>query len=114
MGRDTAATICADVSENLRERAEELARNVLTMEAALIEARKQADTEPLIVEYDNGGGQSGIRKNPFWEAYAQMFNTFSRGLAQLANMVEGGNAKPEAKSKLAELRVIAGDLKKAN
>ena len=113
MGKDDVSIICASVPENLRPHAEELARNVLTMERQLEEARKTADTEPLTIEYDNGGGQSGVRKNPFWEAYAQLFRTFSSGLSQLSQMIESHGAKPAAKTKLAELRVIAGDLKKA-
>ena len=113
MGKDDASIICANVPEELRPHAEELARNVLAMEKQLTEARKTADDEPLIIEYDNGGGQSGVRKNPYWEAYAQLFRTFSSGLAQLTQMSDAHGAKPAAKSKLAELRVIAGDLKKA-
>ena len=110
MGKDTAAMICADVPEALRERAEELARNVLALERKLEEARKQADDEPLTIKYERGG----MHKNPFWDSYAQLFNAFSRGISQLSALVNAdGNAKPAAQSKLAELRVIAGDLKKA-
>ena len=109
MGRDDVSIICASVPEDLRPHAEELARNVLTMERKLEAARMEADDQPLTVKYDRGG----IHKNPFWEGYTQLFNAFSKGLAQLTQTIEAHEVKPAAKTKLAELRVIAGDLKKA-
>ena len=46
----------------------------------LIEGEK-IKTEPLVIDYDNGGGQSGIRENPFYPAYEKLINTYIKTLA---------------------------------
>lgn len=46
----------------------------------LIEGEKIQD-ESLIVGYDNGGGQSGVRENPFYPAYEKLVNTYIKTLA---------------------------------
>ena len=111
---DDVKIICERLPEGIRQRGEELVHNILFMEDRLKDTREKAAKMDMVIPYDNGGGQKGIRKNPVFEEYAQIFNAYKAGLAQLTAMVEAhGNARPEAKSKLAELRVIAGDLKKA-
>lgn len=37
--------------------------------------------EKLIIEYDNGGGQSGLRENPYYPAYEKLINTYIKTLA---------------------------------
>ena len=37
--------------------------------------------ETLIVEYDNGGGQSGVRANPFFPAYEKLLASYTKTLA---------------------------------
>lgn len=114
MGEDLVQVICGRFPDGMRQRAEELLRNILFMESKLKETREKAANMDLVIPYDNGGGQKGIRKNPVFEEYAQIFNSYKAGLAQLTQMIEAsGTARPAAKTKLAELRVIAGDLKRA-
>ena len=108
---DDAAILVEGVSEPLKARAYELALNVLWLESRLREIR--AEEVPLTVEYDHGGGQKGIKKNPVYDVFAQTFTQYRAGLSQLAELMESGDVKPEAKSKLAELRVLTNDLKMA-
>ena len=49
------------------------------------EGRKMAD-EPLIIDYDNGGGQAGIRENPFYPAYEKLLASYTKGLTALKEM----------------------------
>jgi hypothetical protein len=37
--------------------------------------------EPLIIDYDNGGGQSGIRENPFYPAYEKLLGSYAKAIA---------------------------------
>ena len=46
----------------------------------LIEGEK-IKAEPLVIDYDNGGGQSGVRENPFYPAYEKLINTYIKTLA---------------------------------
>ena len=47
--------------------------------------------EPLAVEYDNGGGQSGIRENPEWTAYEKLLKSYHASLRAIA--AQNGTAK---------------------
>lgn len=108
-----AETLVENITGTMHGQALELAENVLFMADRLKVTREKAARMDLVIPYDNGGGQTGVRKNPIFEAYAQIFAQYSKGLAQLSDMVEAaGGAKPKAESKLAELRLITGNLGK--
>ena len=57
--------------------------------------------EELVVWYDNGGGQSGTRENPFYPAYEKLLASF---LKTMAAVQESGEAKSKEISSLDELR----------
>ena len=57
-----------------------LKRQLERMAARLLEEVEKILTEPLVMEYDNGGGQSGIRENPFYPAYEKLINTYIKTL----------------------------------
>lgn len=58
-----------------------LTEQLKLMADRLVEEGERMSTEPLVVEYDNGGGQSGIRENPYYPAYEKLFKSFLSGLA---------------------------------
>ncbi len=62
----------------------------------LTEEGKKIDSEPLIIEYDNGGGQSGVRENPFYPAYEKLLASYTKTLASLKDM--GGEQDAEVKN----------------
>lgn len=82
-----AERICEGVTGPMRERAIKLAENVLFIEGKLDETRDRMGDTPLVVNYDNGGGQKGIRKNPVFEAYVNMFRQYTNGVRTLADIV---------------------------
>ena len=57
--------------------------------------------EPLVIEYDNGGGQSGIRENPFYPAYEKLLASYTKTLTALKSI---GNADDEEVSHLDSIR----------
>lgn len=102
-----AKDLCSGVSV-LHDENVELAEQVLFMAKKLKEAQRVIKDEPLVIEYDNGGGQSGIRENPHFVSYEHLMNSYTRALKQLSEVVKKG--KPTAKSSdvFAQLNVIAG------
>ena len=65
-----------DTNENLKEQ-------ISVMEAKLAEAAAQLPAEDLIVPYDNGGGQSGTRENPFFSAYSKLLGCYIKAVNTL-------------------------------
>ena len=46
------------------------------MAQRLLTEGAKISTEDLVVEYDNGGGQTGTRENPFYPAYEKLLSSF--------------------------------------
>ena len=86
----------------------ELAESVVFMAKKLEETRIKLEDEPLVVPYDNGGGQKGIRENPQFVAYEHLLATYNKSLRQLSEIVEKGAPVRKASSIMAELSTIAG------
>lgn len=110
-----AESICAGVPEQLRPYAIELADNVIFQCRKLAETRKamEGSKQQLIVAYDNGGGQRGVRKNPIYEAYNQLMGNYRKSLALLTDLLQrygmedaGGDDSPLARI-LAEAEEVA-------
>ena len=73
--------------ENVRDRARELAENVLWMEQKLEDARRVIGKSSIAIPYDNGGGQKGIRKNPAFDGYNSLMSSYTKALKQLCEMM---------------------------
>ena len=92
----------------LHNEALELAESVLFMADKLKEARVTMKNEPLVIDYDNGGGQTGIRENPHFVAFEHLMASYTKSLKQLTEIVEAGAPVRQASSIMAELTTIAG------
>jgi len=104
---EKAKEICAGV-HTLHDEALELAESVVFMAGKLEESRKLMKNEPLVIEYDNGGGQCGIRENPHYTAYEHLLTSYNKALRQLTEIVEKGAPSRKASNIMKELSVIAG------
>ena len=71
----------------------------LIAERIMIEGDRIPDEE-LIIEYDNGGGQMGVRENPFYPAYEKLLASYTRALEALKD-ISGDDAEVTT---LADLR----------
>lgn len=105
--KSKAAELVAGVRV-LHDEALELAESVLFMAAKLKEAREQMKNEPLIIDYDNGGGQKGIRENPHYTAFEHLMTTYTKSLRQLTEIVENGAPVRTTSAIMSELSTIAG------
>lgn len=92
----------------LHDEALELAESVVFMASKLEETRRSLETEPLVIPYDNGGGQTGIRENPKYAAFEKLMSTYIRSLDQLSKIIEKGGTEKKASGIMAELSTIAG------
>lgn len=70
--------------------------NIAFLKVKLDEARKELLYESIFTEYDNGGGQSGLREHPGFSAYNKLFTTFQRGIKQLCDLMPTGAAAADA------------------
>lgn len=85
-----AQLLCANMPDGSeKDRAIELATNVLFLEKKLGETRKIANTQPAVVEYDNGGGQSGTRVSPWVNSYTTLLKSYQASIKQLSEMLKG-------------------------
>lgn len=98
-----ARKICAKVDERIRPQATELADQVIFMAGKLKESKAGLKDQAIVIPYDNGGGQTGIRENPAFTAYEKLLATYTKSLAALREMI--GSTAPEEISALDDLRL---------
>ena len=73
-----------------------LLSNIAFLKVKLDQARNELMYESIFTEYDNGGGQSGLREHPGFSAYNKLFTTFSRGIKQITDMMPSGSTAADA------------------
>lgn len=66
------------------------------LKVKLDEARSQLLHESIFTEYDNGGGQTGIREHPGFAAYNKLFTSYSREMGKLIAIVPSGSAAADS------------------
>ena len=101
---EMADEMCASLPESKQPRARELAVNLLFLERKLDEARRQALTTPAVVDYDNGGGQTGQRVSPWVQAYGSLLKSYSMALKQFEEQFADRAEDAEEASPLAAMR----------
>ena len=62
----------------------ELEAQASFMRDILEKSRERLKTQPLVVEYDNGGGQTGTRENPEWVAYEKLLKSYQATLRAIS------------------------------
>ena len=97
-------TTYADLAERLpeadREHVRELAENVLFMRAKLEETRHGIARQQVVIPYDNGGGQTGIRANPAFKEYENLLKAYTHALVELRGLLDSASHDEEADSPL--------------
>lgn len=97
-----ASKICANVDERIRPQVTILAEQVIFMSAKLKESKKGLRDQAIVIPYDNGGGQTGIRENPAFTAYEKLLASYTKSLATLRDVI--GDDAPKAISELDSMR----------
>lgn len=79
---------------------------LLWLEQKMDQARELIASEAIVVEYDNGGGQRGTRKNPAFEAMHRMTSSYNGCLKAIIDAVAPSAPAP-SQSQSSEQSVIA-------
>lgn len=92
----SAADIAADEIERLTGLLEEkgisdvriralssVIENTAWMKVKLDEAREAVKTSNVVIPYDNGGGQKGLRENPLFKGYEALWKSYMAGMNKI-------------------------------
>ena len=79
------------IPEERRKAVMPLLANLAFLKVKLDDSRNYLLYESIFTDYDNGGGQTGLREHPGFAAYNKLFTTFSRGVKQLTDMMPRGS-----------------------
>ena len=81
--------------------------NVSWMKSKLDDARTAIGEDGITVEYDNGGGQTGVRENPAFRAYEALWKTYLSGLDALLKLLPEGATEDPALSAVKPASALA-------
>ena len=84
------------VSDKRLELLAPLIENVAWMKVKLDEAREAVKTSAVVIAYDNGGGQKGIRENPLYKGYEALWKSYITGFSKLLEYVPKEVVEKEA------------------
>ena len=57
--------------------------NTAWMKAKLDDAREAIKNSNIVISYDNGGGQKGIRENPLFKGYESLWRSYMAGMGKI-------------------------------
>lgn len=75
----------AGISERRINTLTPVAENIGWMKAKLDDSRELIKHSNIVVPYDNGGGQKGIRENPAFKGYEALFKSYMQGMDRILN-----------------------------
>ena len=87
----------AEVDSERIEALEPVIDNVAWMRAKLDEIREEIVDEGIVIAYDNGGGQTGVRENPAYKGYESLWRSYMLGIAKILEALPAQTAKEEKK-----------------
>lgn len=78
---------------------EPMIRNLATMADKLDEIAEQLPEAPLTVEYENGEHQRGVRENPIFKTYENLYSSYQNGMNKIIKMIDDGKRTPPQSKK---------------
>lgn len=73
----------AEISDRRMKALEPIIENVAWMKIKLDDAREKIATSSVVIPYDNGGGQTGIRENPLYKGYESLWKSYITGMDRI-------------------------------
>lgn len=61
--------------------------NTSWMKAKLDDAREAIKNSNIVIAYDNGGGQRGIRENPLFKGYEGLWRSYMAGMSKIIDVL---------------------------
>lgn len=71
------------ISERRRKMMEPIIVNTAWMKAKLDDTREAIKHSNVVISYDNGGGQKGIRENPLFRGYESLWKSYMQGISKI-------------------------------
>jgi hypothetical protein len=68
------------------------------MKERLDAAMEELVSQDIVIEYDNGGGQSGIRENPLYKGYEALWKSYMTGMCKILECVPRQVVEKEAET----------------
>lgn len=75
----------AEVPQQKQEALAPVIDNMAWLRVKLDEARKEMQDASIICEYNNGGGQTGVRENPIFKAYVNLYRAYMVGFEKFSS-----------------------------
>lgn len=72
--------------------------NTAWMKVKLDDAREAVKTSNVVIPYDNGGGQSGIRENPLFKGYEALWKSYMAGMSKILDCLPSEQAQVEVEA----------------
>lgn len=85
-----------NVSENKRNALASIIENTAWMKIKLDDARAAVKTSSVVIPYDNGGGQTGIRENPIFKGYESLWKSYMGGMCKILECLPSEQAQATA------------------
>ena len=83
--RLTALLDKANVPKQQRDVLAPVIDNMAWQRVKLDETREEMREASVVCEYDNGGGQTGVRENPIFKAYINLWRAYMVGLEKFSS-----------------------------
>ena len=81
--RITAILNDAGISDRRMQTLAPIIENVSWMRAKLDDSRQLIKNSNIVVPYNNGGGQKGIRENPAFKGYEALWKAYMQGMNRI-------------------------------
>ena len=88
--------IVSVLSDDIKPLARSLATNCARLSVTMDVCWADYSRSGAVVEYDNGGGQSGVRENPAYGAYIKASREFGAAVGKLVQMVGPGTVAADS------------------
>lgn len=89
--------------------------NTAWMKVKLDDARVAVKNSQIVISYDNGGGQKGIRENPLFKGYESLWKSYMSGMNVIVGLLPQDLARAEAENVVEAktvLEIVRGKHKK--
>ena len=100
----------AGTSEHKMKMLESVIENVSWMKVKLDQIRDEIWEDDIVIEYNNGGGQSGIKENPAYKAYEALWKNYMAGMTKILESLPPEVAKEEEEAEKEQAPVTVLDM----
>lgn len=73
----------ADITKRRMALLDSVITNTAWMKVKLDDARDSIKNSQIAIKYDNGGGQKGIRENPLFKGYENLWRSYMAGMSKI-------------------------------